>query len=86
MTAIYYDFKEKAVNSVTIRKKLSGMRMPWYLPDPQTALRRKIEEHDRELILAEQERQRAIATVDYHTRTAAALRAQLRKLQAGEEV
>ena len=85
MTTIYYDFKEKAVNSVTIRKKLSGMRMPWCLPDPQTALRRKIEEHDRELILAEQERQRAIATVDYHTRTAAALRAQLRNLQKVEQ-
>lgn len=81
MTTIYYDFKEKAVNSVTIRKKLNGMRMPWCLPDPETALVQKIKEHERDLILAEQERQRAIATVDYHTRTAAALRAQLRNLQ-----
>lgn len=81
MTTIYYDFKEKAVNFVSIRKKLSGMRMPWCLPDLETALVQKIKEHERAGILAEEHRQHAVSVVEYHTRTAAALRQQLRRLE-----
>lgn len=78
----HHDIKETPMNPVTsVRKKLKGMRMPWCLPDPETALMQKIKEHERDLIAAEQARQYATATVDYHTRTAAALRAQLRNLQ-----
>lgn len=76
----HHDTKEIPMNPVaSVRKKLKGM--PWRLPDPETALVQKIKEHERDLIAAEQARQYATATVDYHTRTAAALRAQLRNLQ-----
>ena len=67
-----------------IRDRLGAVKSSLCLPDPKKALKRQIAMHQRELVLAEEARQLATATVDYHTRCVAAHKQQLQKLEAAD--